>query len=90
MNMLAPLQDYCPHTDFSSLGNTHGYSARSEKPVCGQYSVRREDCRQTNRGSTLGVQSSRQFMNSPDQAPGVPDSARVLYFENSQRLGLEN
>ncbi len=49
MNTLAPLLDPCPHTGFSSLGNTHWYSARSENPVCGQCSA----------------QSSRRFMNNP-------------------------
>ena len=49
MNMLAPLLDPYPHTGFSFLGNTHGYSAQSENPVCEQFSA----------------QSSRQFMNSP-------------------------
>ncbi len=34
MNALAPLLDLCLQTEFSSLGNTHWYSARSDNPVC--------------------------------------------------------
>jgi len=76
MNALAPLLDLClypkgtsfgAHTGLSSLGNTHRYTARSENLARKQISDRREGCRQTSRGSTLGVQLSLQFMNSPDQ-----------------------
>jgi len=30
----------CPHNEFSSLGNTHGYSAQSENPLYGQMPAR--------------------------------------------------
>jgi len=40
MNVLAPLHDPCPHKGFSSVGNTHWYSSRSENPLCEQVSSR--------------------------------------------------
>ena len=51
MSTLAHLLNPCSHRKFSPVGNTHGYSARTENVLCEQ----------------LSAQASRRFMISPGQ-----------------------